>query len=195
MPQLKQDYNAFIVKLESRTLDWLTLLASYTLSESKGNQELPRGHMTWTSTRGTGKTVTATWTTTIAITSRSTDMCCCPRTSPSASTPVGDRHSDGHRSSMRTTSTDMHYGIYLSSPAAAGKAPTTRGSISSSPRDSAIGPTHLDLIVSVLNRLLPGDCYRGLRDGHRVRRGIRARRSHQLGEHPARWEVGFRLTF
>ena len=42
LPELKQDYNAFIVKLESRTLDWLTILASYTLSDSKGNDELPR---------------------------------------------------------------------------------------------------------------------------------------------------------
>ncbi len=39
LPELKQDYDAFIVKLESRTLDWLTVLASYTLSESKGNQD------------------------------------------------------------------------------------------------------------------------------------------------------------
>jgi len=39
MPQLKRDYDAFIVRLETRTLDWLTLLASYTLSNSKGNHE------------------------------------------------------------------------------------------------------------------------------------------------------------
>ncbi len=39
MPQLKRDYEALIVKLESRTLDWLTLLASYTLSDTKSNHD------------------------------------------------------------------------------------------------------------------------------------------------------------
>jgi len=39
MPQLERNYDAFMVKLETRTLDWLTLLASYTLSDSKGNQD------------------------------------------------------------------------------------------------------------------------------------------------------------
>lgn len=39
MPQLERNYEALIVKLESRTLDWLTILASYTLSDSKGNHD------------------------------------------------------------------------------------------------------------------------------------------------------------
>jgi hypothetical protein len=39
MPQLKRDYEALTVKLESRTLDWLTVLASYTLSSSEGNHQ------------------------------------------------------------------------------------------------------------------------------------------------------------
>jgi hypothetical protein len=37
LPQLRRDYEAFIVRFESRTLDWLTVLASYTWSESKGD--------------------------------------------------------------------------------------------------------------------------------------------------------------
>jgi hypothetical protein len=36
---LARDYTGFIAKLETRHWDWLTLLASYTWSESEGNQE------------------------------------------------------------------------------------------------------------------------------------------------------------
>ncbi len=36
---LKRDYRGFVVKYESRAFDWLTLLASYTFSTSKGSVE------------------------------------------------------------------------------------------------------------------------------------------------------------
>jgi hypothetical protein len=39
LPQLERDYRALILRFETRTLDWLTVLASYTLSESKGNHD------------------------------------------------------------------------------------------------------------------------------------------------------------
>jgi hypothetical protein len=39
LPGLSRDYEAFIARYETRTFSWLTLLASYTYSESKGNQE------------------------------------------------------------------------------------------------------------------------------------------------------------
>ena len=39
IPGLKRDYQAFMLKLETRSLDWLTLLASYTWSQSEGNIE------------------------------------------------------------------------------------------------------------------------------------------------------------
>jgi hypothetical protein len=39
IPGLRRDYRAGALKLESRSLDWLTLLASYTWSESEGNIE------------------------------------------------------------------------------------------------------------------------------------------------------------
>jgi len=35
---LKRDYEGFIVKYETRTFDWLTLLSSYTYSTSEGSQ-------------------------------------------------------------------------------------------------------------------------------------------------------------
>jgi outer membrane receptor protein involved in Fe transport len=37
--ELRRDYEAFIVKYENRGLDWLTLLTSYTYSNSKGSVE------------------------------------------------------------------------------------------------------------------------------------------------------------
>jgi len=36
---LRRDYRAFILRLETRSLDWLTLLGSYTWSQSEGNVE------------------------------------------------------------------------------------------------------------------------------------------------------------
>jgi hypothetical protein len=39
VPGLARDYQGFIVKYETRGLDWLTLLASYTYSKSEGNVE------------------------------------------------------------------------------------------------------------------------------------------------------------
>ncbi len=38
-PELRRDYEAFIVRYENRRLDWLTLLASYTYSNSEGSVE------------------------------------------------------------------------------------------------------------------------------------------------------------
>jgi hypothetical protein len=38
-PDLRRDYEGFIVRYENRGLDWLTLLASYTYSSSKGSAE------------------------------------------------------------------------------------------------------------------------------------------------------------
>jgi hypothetical protein len=40
----RREYEGFIVKLESRHLDWLTLLASYTYSESEGDIEYTQTH-------------------------------------------------------------------------------------------------------------------------------------------------------
>ena len=37
LPGLKRDYQAFIVRYETRSFDWLTLLTSYTYSTSEGN--------------------------------------------------------------------------------------------------------------------------------------------------------------
>jgi hypothetical protein len=39
LPELKRDYRGFIVAYETRGLDWLTLLASYTYSSSEGSVE------------------------------------------------------------------------------------------------------------------------------------------------------------
>ena len=39
LPGLRRDYDAFMLRYESRTLDWLTLLASYTWSDSRGNHD------------------------------------------------------------------------------------------------------------------------------------------------------------
>jgi hypothetical protein len=39
IPALRRDYQAVVLRFETRSLDWLTLLASYTWSESKGSIE------------------------------------------------------------------------------------------------------------------------------------------------------------
>jgi len=39
LPDLRRDYQAFVVRYETRGLDWLTLQASYTYSTSKGSVE------------------------------------------------------------------------------------------------------------------------------------------------------------
>jgi hypothetical protein len=44
IPDAERDYRAFMVRLETRSLDWLTLLASYTWSESKGNIEYTQNY-------------------------------------------------------------------------------------------------------------------------------------------------------
>jgi hypothetical protein len=41
LPDLRRDYEAWIVRYENRGLDWLTLLASYTYSNSKGSVQAP----------------------------------------------------------------------------------------------------------------------------------------------------------
>ncbi len=44
LPGLARDYEGFILKYETRSFDWLTLLASYTYSKSKGNLEASQGN-------------------------------------------------------------------------------------------------------------------------------------------------------
>jgi hypothetical protein len=39
LPELRRQYRGVVARLETRSLDWLTLLASYTWSESEGNVE------------------------------------------------------------------------------------------------------------------------------------------------------------
>jgi hypothetical protein len=39
LPELKRDYQGFVLEYSTRTFDWMTLNASYTWSESKGSQE------------------------------------------------------------------------------------------------------------------------------------------------------------
>lgn len=45
LPGLKRDYRAAILKYETRTFDFLTLLASYTYSSSKGNLGFSQGNL------------------------------------------------------------------------------------------------------------------------------------------------------
>jgi outer membrane receptor protein involved in Fe transport len=44
LPWPTRDYQGVMLTLETRTLSWLTLIASYTYSESKGNLEYSQGH-------------------------------------------------------------------------------------------------------------------------------------------------------
>ena len=44
LPGLARDYQGFIVRYETRSFSWLTLLASYTYSESKGNLGFSQGN-------------------------------------------------------------------------------------------------------------------------------------------------------
>ncbi len=44
LPGLARDYEGFIVRYETRSFSWLTLLASYTYSESKGNLDFSQGN-------------------------------------------------------------------------------------------------------------------------------------------------------
>jgi hypothetical protein len=39
LPELTRDYQGIMLKYETRSFDWMTLLASYTYSKSKGSQE------------------------------------------------------------------------------------------------------------------------------------------------------------
>ncbi len=43
LPDLARDYQGYILRFESRSLSWLTVLASYTYSKSEGNMEWSQG--------------------------------------------------------------------------------------------------------------------------------------------------------
>jgi hypothetical protein len=198
LPQLKQDYNAFIVKLESRTLDWLTVLASYTLSESKGNAsflgrqddfnvypwhwENRYGYM-WNHYLHNLKIngyVLLPLDFTIGFNA-------------------------GWRSAFRWTPQkdrfdipEMLYGSYFTEPRGSREGASYPWLDLQISKGFRIGPTHLDLIVSVLN-VLSQETVTGVCDmvsGCGEIDGIPV----DLGdptdwETPRRWEVGLRLTF
>ncbi len=198
LPQLERSYDALIAKLESRSLDWLTVLASYTLSRSKGNQESSGYSYDW-------------------------DLY--PWQWENRSGYLGNHHTHdlklngyvllpldftiavnaGWRSASRWTPQvysydhpNMPHGNYFTEPRGNREGPSNSWLDLQFSKGFRIGPTHLDLIVSVLNVLskeeATGVCDEvtgcGEIDGVPV----------QLGdpvdwETPRAWEIGFRLTF
>ena len=193
LPELKQDYSALIVKLESRTLDWLTLLASYTLSESKGNASfLGRNYdfdfYPWHWENRYGYTdnhhrhniklngyALLPYDFTIAVNA-------------------------GWRSAFRwTPQLDQHdipempSGFYFTEPRGSREGADYAWLDLQFSKGFRIGPTHLDLIVSVLNAFSQEQVM-GICDM------VRGCGEFELGEpvsweDPRRWEVGFRFTF
>lgn len=196
MPQLKRDYEAFIVRFETRTLDWLTLLASYTLSDSKGNQDsLGFGYdwdfypWNWENRYGF-----------LGNHYRHEIKLNGYFLLPYDFTIAFDA---GWRSAFRWTPQIWHYDN-LEMPVGSGNYFTEpRGSREGADhpwldlqfsKGFRIGPTHLDLIVSVLNVFSQETVTWVCEDVPGCGEGF------DLGdptdwETPRRWEMGFRLTF
>ncbi|HSN57176.1 MAG TPA: carboxypeptidase regulatory-like domain-containing protein [Candidatus Sulfomarinibacteraceae bacterium] len=194
MPQLKRDYEALIVKLESRTLDWLTLLASYTLSDTKSNHDSLGFNYAW-------------------------DLYPWHWANRYGYADDHHRHdlrlngyfllpydftigfNAGWRSAFRWTPTldkddidEMDYGFYYTEPRGNRKGADNTWLDLQLAKGFHVGPTHFELIVSVLNVLsreqVTGVCTFVTGCGQEF----------ELGEptswdDPRRWEVGLRLTF
>jgi hypothetical protein len=194
MAQLKRDYEAFIVKLESRSLDWLTVLASYTLSSSEGNHEslgfgwdwdlypwhwenrngyLDNHHLHDLKINGY---VLLPLDFTIAVNA-------------------------GWQSGFRWTPIiyywnhpEMPAGGYFDEPRGNREGPSDTWLDLQITKGFRIGPTHLELIVSVLNLLsreeVTGVCENVYGCDEETRLGDPTN-----WDTPRAWEVGFRLTF
>ena len=193
MPHLERDYDAFIVRLETRTLDWLTLLASYTLSSSKGNHEF-YGSTDWDFYPWHWKNRYGYLPSHYRHVLKLNGYFLLPYDFTIA-------FNAGWQSAFRWTPQqdfydieEMPYGTYFVEP---------RGSRAGADypwvdlqlfKGFRVGPTHLDLIVSVLNVFseeTPTDVCeleRGCGDGFEL--------GAPMGwENPRAWEIGFRLTF
>ncbi|MEE4274120.1 MAG: TonB-dependent receptor [Thermoanaerobaculales bacterium] len=198
LPELEQNYDAFIVKLESRTLDWLTVLASYTLSDSKGNGSfLGLGYdfnfYPWHWENRYGYTdnhrrhalklngyALLPWDVTIAVNAG--------WTSGFRWTPHLDQNDID----------EMPSGFYFTEPRGNREGPSDSWFDLQISKGFRIGSVDLDLIVSVLNVLsreeVTGVCAEvsgcGEIDGVPVELG-----DPRYWETPRAWEVGVRLTF
>ncbi len=137
VPGLQRDYQGFIVRYETRGLSWLTLLASYTYSTSKGSDEYTQNvNATPMSTPGTSKTATAISpiigptgsSSTVSSTSRATGR--------SPSTPSGRPPSPGRRTRTASTIPRSPTVRTFLNRAAAARPTTPISSICSSPRAS-----------------------------------------------------------
>jgi hypothetical protein len=193
LPQLKQDYSALIVQLESRTLDWLTVLASYTLSDSKGNasflgRQYDFDYYPWHWENRYG----------YLDTHHRHDI----KINGYALLPLDFTIAvnAGWRSAFRWTPQfnqhdidGMPYGSYFTEPRGSQEGASDTWLDLQFTKGFRIGPTQLDLIVSVLNVL-------SREEVTWVCEEVTGCGDFELGEAmdwntPRAWEVGFRLTF
>ena len=192
LPQLERNYDAFIVKLESRTLDWLTILASYTLSSSKGNQESDGYTDDW-------DLYPWHWENRSGYLSnhRRHDL----KLNGYALLPLEFTIAvnAGWRSAFRWTPTiydldEMPHGRYFTEPRGNREGSSDTWLDLQVSKGFRIGPTHLELIVSVLNLLSREEVIAICDDVNGCGEGF------ELGDAlnwdtPRAWEVGVRLTF
>ena len=194
MPQLKRDYEAFIVRFETRTLDWLTLLASYTLSDSKGNHDSLGFGSDWNFYPWNWENRYGFLGNHYRHEIKLNGYFLLPYDFTIA-------FDTGWRSAFRWTPQvwwydhpEMPGGSYFTEPRGSREGASHPWLDLQFSKGFRIGPTHLDLIVSVLNVLSQETVTWVCEDVPGCGEGF------ELGdatdwETPRRWEVGVRLTF
>ncbi len=183
MPQLERNYDAFIVKLESRTLDWLTILASYTLSDSKGNHDSLGFNYDWDLYPWHWENRYGYMDNHYRHDLRLNGYVLLPY-----DFTIG--FNAGWRSAFRWTPQlywydhpEMPYGIEFTEPRGSREGASYPWLDLQFSKGFRIGPTHLDLIVSVLN-VLSQETVTWVCEEITGCGEVRARRPHQLGDTP-----------
>ncbi len=193
LPQLERDYRALILRMETRALDWLTVLASYTLSESKGNHDSLGFQYDWDFYPWHWENRSGYMSNHYRHHVKLNGYVLLPLDFTIA-------FNAGWRSPFKWTPEltrddipEMGYGRLFTEPRGEREGSSDTWLDLQFSKGFRIGPTHLDLIVSVLNALskeeVTGVCELETGCG-----------DFQLGEPtdwdtPRAWEVGLRLTF
>jgi len=194
MPQLERSYEAFFVRLESRTLDWLTVLASYTLSSSEGNQESLGFQGDWNYYPWHWKNRSGYLDNHRRHNLKINGYVLLPLDFTIAVNA-------GWQSGFRWTPIiydwdhpEMPDGVYFDEPRGNREGPSDTWLDLQITKGFRIGPTHLDLILSVLN-LLSREEVTGVCDNVNGCDENTALGDPIEWDTPRAWEVGVRLTF